>query len=215
MGSSKGRLHCQGQGSHWERMGPWLPGWRQWSCQPPKSWIFMDAVIVISVNDKGKVDRQGNRDLQRTKRWLLEGDGCVATRRSTGWLWVLLSHFNGEWTRMAAQICQARGSWSHYLLLRWTTEISGDTGWGWVGSTIVRRGGWRWASSVGLRLATALEAMVSCRKVVQRSSFQDVHAIVDPKSTKNGWGGFRDVLCRSPRCRTCKLGRQPFLETGN
>ena len=54
-------------------------------------------------------------------------------------------------------------------------------------------------SSVGLRLATALEAMVSCRKVVRRSSFQDVHEIVDPKSTRNGWGGLRDVPCRSPQ----------------
>lgn len=88
----------------------------------------MDAVIVISVNDKGKVDRQGNRDLQRMKRWLLEGDGCVATQESTGWLWVLLFHFNGEWTRMAAPDLSGTGSWSHYLLLRWTTEISGDTG---------------------------------------------------------------------------------------
>lgn len=37
----------------------------------------MDAMIVISVNDKVKVDRQGNRDLQRTMRRLLESDGCV------------------------------------------------------------------------------------------------------------------------------------------
>ena len=37
----------------------------------------MDSIIVISVNDKVKVDRQGNHDLQRTMRWLMEGDGCV------------------------------------------------------------------------------------------------------------------------------------------
>ena len=52
-------------------------------------------------------------------------------------------------------------------------------------------------SSVGLRLATALEAMVSCRKVVQRSSFQDVCAIGDPSSTRNGCGG-RGVPYKSP-----------------
>lgn len=131
-----------------KRMGPWLPGWRQWSCQPPKSWIFMDAVIVISVNDKGKWIGKGIVTCREWKRWLLEGDGCVAT---TEVHWVALgapfpiSIVNGqEWQlRFVRPV-----SWSHYLLLRWTTEISGDTGWGWVGSTIVRRGGWRWASSV-------------------------------------------------------------------
>lgn len=130
-----------------------------------------------------------------TGRWWM----CLPPGRPLGGSGYSFSRFNGEWARMAAQICQAWGSWSHHLPLRWTTEISGDTGWGWVGSKMVRRGRWRWVSSVGLSLATALEAMVSCRKVVRRSSSQDVRAIVDPKSTRNGWGGLRDVLCRSPQ----------------
>ena len=121
-----------------------------------------------------------------------------ATRWSTGWFWVLLLPF--QWWMGKNGSSDLSGM--RVLVTPLTTQVNHwdqwrSTGWGWVKSKMVRRGGWKRVSSVGLRLATALEAIVSCRKVVQRSSFQDVHAIVDPSSTRNGCCG-RDVPCKSP-----------------
>lgn len=148
----------------------------------------------------------------RMKRWLLEGDGCVATRRSTGCLVLTISMVNGQEWQLRFVRHEGPGHTTykvdHWIRWRYRLRVSGIYNNGEEEGEDERH---LWAEASH---STGGYGFLQ-KKWSRGSSFQDVHASVDPKSTRMAEVDLEMCCIRSPRCRTYKLGRQPFLETGN